>query len=233
MLRIYRRHRTFCPHTSERYRRCSCPIYVEGSLGAESVRKALDQTSWEAASELIVAWTASGKIGVVRQEIPSITEAVKKFFEDAEARQLQASSNAKQKNLLERRLLPWCANKGFQHLKQLDVDALRQFRTTWTDGPVTAYKNLERLRGFLRFCQEAGWIEKNPAKALKPPKLPDKSSKVRVFTEAQCAKIVAACEKYRMRQHSELWQTLHTAHEPESSGGRRRRTPARQEATTT
>ena len=30
------------------------------------------------------------------------------------------------------------------------------------------------------------------------------------------------------------WQTLHTAHEPESSGaGRRRRTPARQEATTT
>ena len=38
---------------------------------------------------------------------------------------------------------------------------------------------------------------------------------------------------YRMRQHSELWQTLHTAHEPESSGaGRRRRTPARQEGPT-
>jgi len=37
-----------------------------------------------------------------------------------------------------------------------------------------------------------------------------------------------------MRQHSELWQTLHTADGPESSGGRgRRRTPARQEATTT
>jgi hypothetical protein len=43
MLRIYRRHRTHCPHTSERYRRCSCPIYVEGSLGAETIRKALDQ----------------------------------------------------------------------------------------------------------------------------------------------------------------------------------------------
>jgi DNA replication protein DnaC len=38
---------------------------------------------------------------------------------------------------------------------------------------------------------------------------------------------------YRMRLHSELCQTLHTAHEPESSGGRRRRTPARQEGTTT
>jgi hypothetical protein len=39
---------------------------------------------------------------------------------------------------------------------------------------------------------------------------------------------------YRMRQHSELWQTLHTAREAESSGGgRRRRTPASQEATTT
>ena len=45
MLRLYRRHRAACPHTSETYRRCACPIYVEGSLGGEYVRKAMDQTS--------------------------------------------------------------------------------------------------------------------------------------------------------------------------------------------
>jgi DNA replication protein DnaC len=49
-----------------------------------------------------------------------------------------------------------------------------------------------------------------------------------------CHLVTIRGNSYRMRQHSELWQTLHTAHEPESSGaGRRRRTPARQEATTT
>jgi DNA replication protein DnaC len=48
-----------------------------------------------------------------------------------------------------------------------------------------------------------------------------------------CHLVTIRGNSYRMRQHSELWQTLHTAHEPESSGGGRRRTPARQEATTT
>ena len=196
MLRIYRRHRTHCPHTSERYRRCSCPIYVEGSLGSETVRKALDQTSWEAASELIAAWTASGKIGLVQVEIPTITSAVEKFFADAAARQLQPATISKHKNLLEKRLVPWCEHKGFRQLKQLHVDALLQFRATWPDGPLSAYKNLERLRAFFWFCHRADWIEKNPAVALKPPKLPDKSTKVKVFTEDQIEQITDACDKY-------------------------------------
>ena len=199
MLRIFRRHRALCPHRSERYRRCSCPIYVEGSLGGEYVRKALDQTSWEAASDLIAAWTASGKVGVVRVDIPSITDAVDKFFDDATARQLQSATIAKQTNLLRKRLLPWCADKGLRLLKQLDVDALREFRATWEDGPLSAYKNLERLRSFFAFCQQAGWIPQNPAKALKPPKLPEKSSKVKVFSDEDLEKILAACDEYPQR----------------------------------
>jgi hypothetical protein len=133
-------------------------------LGGEAVRKALDQTSWEAASELIAKWTASGAIGVVHPDIPTISEAVKKFFEDVGARQRQSPTIAKQKILLNKRLLPWCEHKGFRQLKQLDVDALRQFRTTWPDGPLSAYKNLERLRSFLGFCQQAGWIATNHAR---------------------------------------------------------------------
>jgi integrase len=199
VLRIYRRHRTSCSHTSERYRRCSCPIYVDGTLGGEPVRKALDQTSWEAASELIAKWTASGAIGVVHLDIPTIGDAVQKFFEDAAARQLQPATIAKQKNLLNKRLVPWCAHKGFRQLKQLDVDALRQFRTTWPDGPLSAYKNLERLRSFLGFCQQAGWIATNHARGLKPPKMADKSTKVKVFAEDDIEKILTACDRYPER----------------------------------
>ncbi|MEQ1759309.1 MAG: site-specific integrase [Vicinamibacterales bacterium] len=199
MLRLYRRHRTACPHTSETYRRCSCPIYVEGSLGGEYVRKAMDQSSWEAASDLVRSWTASGQVGVVRAEIPSIKDAVQKYCDDAQARQLQPASISKHKNLLEKRLLPWCEGKGFRHLKQLDVDALRQFRITWPDGPLSASKNLERLRAFLGFCLQSSWLEKNHAKALKPPRVPDQSSKVKVFTDAQLAKILKACDEYPER----------------------------------
>ena len=34
-----------------------------------------------------------------------------------------------------------------------------------------------------------------------------------------CHLVTIRGNSYRMRQHRELWQTLHTAHEPESSGG--------------
>jgi hypothetical protein len=53
---------------------------------------------------------------------------VTKFFEDALARKLQPATISKQKNPLNKRLLPWCEKKGFRLLKQLDVDALREFR---------------------------------------------------------------------------------------------------------
>ncbi len=145
---------------------------------------------------MVAAWTASGTIGLLRPDTPSISDSAKKFLEDAQARQLQPSTIMKLKNLLEKRLLSWCTQKGFLHLMQLDVDSLRQFRATWLEGPLTASRNLQRLRSFLSFCQQAGWIEKNPAGALKPPKLPDKSTKVKVFTEDEIAKILAACDEY-------------------------------------
>ncbi|MBI2187240.1 MAG: tyrosine-type recombinase/integrase [Acidobacteria bacterium] len=199
MLRLYRRHRLSCPQTSERYRRCSCPIYIEGTLAGEYIRKAVDLTSWTAATGLIAKWNEAGEIGAVRPEVPTITEAVSKFFADATARQLQPATITKLKNLLEKRLVPWCEHKGFRQLKQLDVDALLQFRATWPDGPLSAYKNLERLRAFLWFCHRADWIQKNPAVALKPPKLPDKSTKVKVFTEDEIERVLDACDEYPER----------------------------------
>ena len=105
MLTLFRRHLKTCPHTSRRYHRCQCPIHVEGSLRGEKIRKALDLTSWEAASDLITGWNASGVIGVIKPEVPTVVEAVAKFFDDAKARRLQPDTIKKLKNLLEKRLL--------------------------------------------------------------------------------------------------------------------------------
>ena len=100
-LRLIRRHLKDCPHTSTTYRRCRCPIHVYGSLAGEKIRKALDQTSWEAASELITAWTAAGEIGVVKVQAPTVTEAVEKYLADCEARQLGWEAMRKYRHLLE------------------------------------------------------------------------------------------------------------------------------------
>src|SRR5258708_2054008 len=68
MLTIYRRHLGSCPHRSRSYRRCSCPIWVQGTLGRETIRRALDVTSVETASNLVRQWTTVGTIGAVKDE---------------------------------------------------------------------------------------------------------------------------------------------------------------------
>src|SRR5262245_18268917 len=117
MLRIYRRHGTHCHYRSERDRRCKCPIYVEGTLGGESIRRSLDQTSKYAASEVVNQWTASGTIGHVKSEAPSMADAVKTFFPDDEGRKLQLPIMKKHMVLLACRLLPWCTAKGYRVLR--------------------------------------------------------------------------------------------------------------------
>lgn len=130
-----------------------------------------------------------------KPEIPTIAEAVTRYFEDATARQLSSATIQKQKILIEKRLLAWAESKGYRLLKQLDVDSLRQFRATWPDGALSACKNLERLRAFFRFCETSGWTRgSNPARAVKPPKVTPNPTLP--FTKAEMRKIVAACDEY-------------------------------------
>src|ERR1017187_3317532 len=51
MLTIYRRHVKKCPHRSEgrKYRRCRCPIWIDGFVKSLEVRQSLKERSWEAA----------------------------------------------------------------------------------------------------------------------------------------------------------------------------------------
>ena len=194
VLALYRRHQPPCKHTSRRFRTCKCPIWVQGSLRGEYVRRSLDLRSWEAASDLVRGWEASGQVGVVKPEVPTVAEAVTKFVEDANARHLSTETVRKYQNLLERRFAVWCESKGFRLLKQVDVAAMREFRATWEDGAVYAGKNLERMRAFFRFCEQARWVERNPAASVKAPRV--KASPTLPFSSGEMKRILAACDAY-------------------------------------
>jgi integrase/recombinase XerD len=194
VLHLFRRHYPPCPHKSRRYRRCTCPLWVQGSLGGEWIKKSLNVTSWEAASDLVTAWTASGQIGVVRPDVPPLKEAVEKFIADAKAQQLNWETLRKYETFLARRFLVWCESKGYRLLKQMTPAVLADFRKTWQDGGLYAAKNIERLRSFFRFCERMKWANENPALALKAPKLTTKPTLP--FTAAEMNRILDACDKY-------------------------------------
>lgn len=195
MLNLYRRHQPPCRYASRRYRNCNCPIWVQGSLRGEYLRRALDLRSWSAATDLVRDWEAAGEIGVVKKpDLPTISEAVDLFLADARAQQLSGETIRKYENLLKRRFLPWCESKGYRYLKQLGVEQMRQFRATWRDSANYATKNLERLRALFRFSMHDDWIAKNPARAVKAPKVTDKPTLP--FSMAEMRRILDACDRY-------------------------------------
>jgi integrase/recombinase XerD len=194
MLTLFRRHKKNCLHRSEGrdYRQCKCPISVEGLLGADYVRAALKTADWNRAQDTVREWEAEQRI-VGREAPVSITQAAESFIADARARHL-AAQTVKKYEFLFARLKDFAKGAGYELLRDLDVDALSRFRSTWKEGPQTNQKNLERLRAFFRFCDERHWITENPARKLKLPKIP--VSPTLPFTHEEMAKTLASANEY-------------------------------------
>ena len=71
----YRRHRAGCKHRARRYTKCFCPIWVQGVLDGEPIRRSLDLTGWEAAQRKVRDLEIYGE-----KESVSVADACKKFL---------------------------------------------------------------------------------------------------------------------------------------------------------
>jgi integrase/recombinase XerD len=142
---------------------------------------------------LSTAGRLPAKWAISKIEVPTIEKAVEKYFADAAARHLAETTIRKRRELLEGKLLPFCRSKGMHLLKQLDVTALRTFRNGWPYSALSAVKRLEYLRGFLRFCQDSGWIDTNPAMVLKAPKVTARPTLP--FEDAEAERILEAADQ--------------------------------------
>ena len=89
MLTAYRRHQAPCSHRSRRFKNCKCPIWVQGSLRGEYVRRSLDLRSWEAAANLVRV----NKLVLVGDCYPRTAEMIAK--EGLEVKLLPVSEVAK------------------------------------------------------------------------------------------------------------------------------------------
>jgi len=194
MLTIYRRHRKNCKQRIDGrgYRRCLCPIWVDGSLNGIEIRKSLRLRDWQRAQGLVRQWEADGQ----RVEKPrplAVKEACEKFVADAEARNLREPTLYKYR-LLFRQLQDFAAMHGLLCITDFDIDWVRRFRASWKNKNISARKKLEAFRAFFRFVHESGWIPTNPASHLKPPKITEPPTAP--FTREEVASILKACDIY-------------------------------------
>jgi integrase/recombinase XerD len=185
MLNLWRRHLKSCPHRVRTYKKCGCPIWVQGTLHGKWLKKSLDLRNWEGAQRLVRDWEA----GASAHSVP-LKDACERFQSDCEARKLGSAQLGKYKLLTED------LKKEFPNrlVGSISTDDLRTYREGWSVGSVTASKKLERLRTFFKFCQESGWIATNPAKVLKAPQ--GKAAPTLPFSDPEMEKILWAAEQY-------------------------------------
>lgn len=206
MLKAYRRHTESCAHRGEGRAcwTCRCPIWVQGFLGDEEVRKSLGLRDWTKAQKKLRDWETSGvPAAKENDEAVSIAAAETEFLARCEAEKLKKSSVDRYR-ILFRELDRFAEQEGFRFLKQIDVPALNRFRATWkgrngqASSGLTDLKKLERIRSFFRFALDRGYIQQNPAAAIRNPKirpnptLPFSQEEMLRILEATAKKITAA-----------------------------------------
>jgi integrase/recombinase XerD len=168
---------------------------VDGHLNGVKIHQSLHTRDWQKAQRIVREWEATGerKIEASESEPVTVEQAWQKFIADLEARKLHESTIRKYR-LLSRQMKDYAALEGLRFLKELDIDAVGQFRCQWHDGALSAAKKLERLRAFFCFSQRRGWIGENPASELKSPRIPIRATLP--FTHDEMTRTLSAVDIY-------------------------------------
>jgi integrase len=193
MLTLYRRHKPTCPHFAEgrKFHHCKCAIWADGILGGQEIRRSMRTRDWTKANRDAQKWEAAERINESGAPV-SLAAVWESLFADLEARRVSSSTVGKYK-LLKRQMTTYGEPRRLNHIVDFDLDNLSRFRATWKDGPRTAAKKLERLKAFFRFARERHWIDSNPAKPLRPPKVA--LCPTMPLAHDEMVKILTACEK--------------------------------------
>src|ERR1700751_3327560 len=198
MLTIYRRHKRNCEHrkAGRKYRRCRCPIWVDGFVAGSEVRKSLYLVDWQKAQDKVRQWESQEAEPTPVTEPTTIQRAGERFLADAEAQKLKESTISKYR-LLFKQIGEFARERGLRYLKELDLMMLDDFRAGWKDGARSSAKKLERLRRFFRYAQDREWVVKNPAVGLRAPRVT--LCPTMPFTSEEMLRILAAIDKYRAK----------------------------------
>lgn len=190
MMILWRRHKAGCivqcrcrKEQKRECHCCRCPIWADGYFGGSRIRKSLDTGDWAKAQRKALETEAELNGETPKQSEPkewtiteaqeptTIAKAQEMFLADATARGLKKPTIDRHR-IIFKQLEAFASARGLKYLNQLATERLTEFRAGWKGkSPLASVKKLERLKGFLRFCVEHQWLETNPAKALRNPKV--------------------------------------------------------------
>jgi integrase/recombinase XerD len=191
MLQLYRRHNpAHCKKASRSDYRCDCPIWVQGQMNGERIRKALKERDWAKAQAQVRKWEVDGDrpAPVARATVGQWKDS---FLQDATSRHLAHETIRKYKHLF-KQLEAFSRKSGLVLVQDFTVAELTAFRASWKDKALSSAKKTERLRSLFKYAIERDWIKNNPAHRLKIAK--PKETPTLPFTDDEMTRIIKAAE---------------------------------------
>jgi site-specific recombinase XerD len=177
-LKLYRRHLSSCVHRSKgrAFDSCKCPIWIQGTWKGERRREALGVDTWAAAEK--IKRNIEDGVEIKKEESKeesrgiTIKDALSAYISASEVNDLSAGTLKKYRRL-ESRLTAYAERERVGDLASFNLTHIERYRAQWKLSALTAQKEIGFLRAFFTFCIRHDWIEKNPAKLIKTPKLKD------------------------------------------------------------
>jgi integrase/recombinase XerD len=227
-LNLYRRHsriegkcvgghaadsRNYEPEELRRaWKKCSCPIYADGTLAGEFRRRNTKKTAWPEAKALVAAWEATGQwdsslpsaalvaapanavTSGAQKPTTSIEFAVQAYLVNRAGRDI-AKPTLRKYSTFAKQLRAFSAVKGYAMVGQFSPVDMDEFYGGWRDGVRAKGKKLSRLNGFFEFCVKRKWIAENPAADLEAPVGAGAAANRMPFTDAELTRIYDACDR--------------------------------------
>lgn len=194
-LELYRRHSRTCPgfKIGVAFGKCACTIWAYGEIGGHVIRKSIGTRQMSVAIRRLEHLEQNPEAAV--QAAPSLEQAAKLWAADMRARDLKASTIATYGRVLAP-LVAYCDARAIRYCDQLTAEVLTAYRSQRRTRhgepitPATQGHELGTFRAWCNFMVAQEWIQKSPAKALRPPK--QQSPPTQPFTDAEVARLFGA-----------------------------------------
>ena len=214
MLNLFRRHTKTCPHRHKGrdYIKCNCPIHVDGILeNGQRYRDSLKVRDWGRAKRKLAEKLEKleGRKAPPAPRAKSLEEAIQAFL--AQHADRTSETLRKYKRVLAY-LIEFCGTKsisdlnnvvGDQLVDAINVEVLDGYALWRNKENWTWIKEVEILRQFFAFCIDRDWVRKNPAKALKRPRMMEANNVV-PFTPEEIIRIIVACDAIGLYSYERL-----------------------------
>lgn len=128
--------------------------------------------------------------GVLGRPRKALSDAVEAFH--AQHAENAVETKRKYKRVLTY-LTDYCSRESGRYVDQVTVELMDGYAVWRNKTNWTWIKELEILRQFFAFCIEREWTRRNPAKALKRPRLLE-ANDVEPFTSEEIVRIISACD---------------------------------------